>query len=152
MAPRRPFRAAAHPPYLSARSLSIRRKAELACVCAPLSEPPSTVMPLSNKLESVSTTAPPQSDAALLDAYSRTVIDVVDSVSPAVVRLDVRPSEQARQGGSGSGVIVSPDGLVLTNSHVVGGTSRLRVTTADGQSLTAAAVGDDPGTGGAASW
>jgi S1-C subfamily serine protease len=103
-------------------------------------------MPLSNNLKSVSTSTQPTDDAALLDAYSRTVIDVVDSVSPAVVRLDVRPSEQARQGGSGSGVIVSPDGLVLTNSHVVGGTSRIRATTADGQSLTAVVVGDDPDT------
>jgi S1-C subfamily serine protease len=103
-------------------------------------------MPLSNNLKSVSASTQPTDDAALLDAYSRTVIDVVDSVSPAVVRLDVRPSEQARQGGSGSGVIVSPDGLVLTNSHVVGGTSRIRATTADGQSLTAAVVGDDPDT------
>jgi len=103
-------------------------------------------MSLSNNLKSVSAGAQPADDAALLDAYSRTVIDVVDSVSPAVVRLDVKPSEQARQGGSGSGVIVSPDGLVLTNSHVVGGTSRLRVTTADGQSLTAVVVGDDPDT------
>jgi S1-C subfamily serine protease len=103
-------------------------------------------MSLSNNLKSVSTSPQPADDAALLDAYSRTVIDVVDSVSPAVVRLDVKPSEQARQGGSGSGVIVSPDGLVLTNSHVVGGTSRLRVTTADGQSLTAVVVGDDPDT------
>jgi len=103
-------------------------------------------MPLSNNLKSVSASIQPTDDAALLDAYSRTVIDVVDSVSPAVVRLDVRPSEQARQGGSGSGVIVSPDGLVLTNSHVVGGTSRIRATTADGQSLTAAVVGDDPDT------
>jgi S1-C subfamily serine protease len=101
---------------------------------------------LSNNLKSVSASTQPTDDAALLDAYSRTVIDVVDSVSPAVVRLDVRPSEQARQGGSGSGVIVSPDGLVLTNSHVVGGTSRIRATTADGQSLTAAVVGDDPDT------
>jgi len=103
-------------------------------------------MPLSNNLKSVSADTQPADDAALLDAYSRTVIDVVDSVSPAVVRLDVRPSEQTRQGGSGSGVIVAPDGLVLTNSHVVGGTSRLRVTTADGQSLTAVVVGDDPDT------
>jgi S1-C subfamily serine protease len=103
-------------------------------------------MPLSNNLKSVSANTQPAADAALLDAYSRTVIDVVDSVSPAVVRLDVRPSEQARQGGSGSGVIVSPDGLVLTNSHVVSGTSRLRATTADGQSLTAVVVGDDPDT------
>jgi S1-C subfamily serine protease len=103
-------------------------------------------MSLSNNLKSVSASPQPVDDAALLDAYSRTVIDVVDGVSPAVVRLDVKPSEQARQGGSGSGVIVSPDGLVLTNSHVVGGTSRLRVTTADGQSLTAVVVGDDPDT------
>jgi S1-C subfamily serine protease len=103
-------------------------------------------MSLSNNLKSVPTSPQPGDDAALLDAYSRTVIDVVDSVSPAVVRLDVTPSGQARQGGSGSGVIVSPDGLVLTNSHVVGGTSRLRVTTADGQSLTAVVVGDDPDT------
>jgi S1-C subfamily serine protease len=103
-------------------------------------------MPLSNNLKSVSASTQPADDGALIDAYSRTVIDVVDSVSPAVVRLDVRPSEQARQGGSGSGVIVSPDGLVLTNSHVVGGTSRLRATTADGQSLTAVVVGDDPDT------
>src|ERR1700704_2723325 len=103
-------------------------------------------MSLSNNLKSVSAGAQPADDAALLDAYSRTVIDVVDSISPAVVRLDVKPSEQARQGGSGSGVMVAPDGLVLTNSHVVGGTSRLRVTTADGQSLTAVVVGDDPDT------
>jgi S1-C subfamily serine protease len=103
-------------------------------------------MPLSNNLKSVSADTPPTDDAALLDAYSRTVIDVVESVSPAVVRLDVRPSGHARQGGSGSGVIVSPDGLVLTNSHVVGGASRVGATTADGQSLTARVVGDDPDT------
>ena len=94
--------------------------------------------------------APPAEDAALLDAYSRAVIDVVETVSPAVVRLDVRPAEGGRQdsrgGGSGSGVIVSPDGLVLTNSHVAGGASRIRATTAEGQSLTARVVGDDPDT------
>ncbi len=93
---------------------------------------------------------PPAEDAALLDAYSRSVIDVVETVSPAVVRLDVRPAEQgrarSRQGGTGSGVIVSPDGLVLTNSHVVGGAARIRATTAEGQNLTAQVVGDDPDT------
>ena len=92
----------------------------------------------------------PAEDAALLDAYSRAVIDVVETVSPAVVRLDVRPADSSRQnshqGGSGSGVIVAPDGLVLTNSHVVGSGSRIRVTTADGQNLTAHVVGDDPDT------
>ncbi|HEY2135266.1 MAG TPA: trypsin-like peptidase domain-containing protein [Xanthobacteraceae bacterium] len=105
-------------------------------------------MPLFDKQKTDSATpvSGPPGDAALLDAYSRAVIDVVESVSPAVVRLDVRPSEKSRQGGSGSGVIVAPDGLVVTNSHVVGGTSRLRVTTADGQNLTAQVVGDDPDT------
>jgi len=60
-------------------------------------------------------------DGALLDAYSRAVIDVVEALGPAVVRLDVRPSEHMRQGGTGSGVIVAPDGLVIASelpSHV----------------------------------
>jgi S1-C subfamily serine protease len=107
-----------------------------------------TAMSLFNKRkpEPPNPPSPPADDTALLDAYSRAVIDVVETVSPAVVRIDVRPTEQARQGGSGSGVIVSPDGLVLTNSHVVGGTSRIRAITADGQSLTAHVVGNDPDT------
>ena len=104
-----------------------------------------TAIPLSTnrKIDSIDTAPAPAEDAALLDAYSRVVIDVVEAVSPAVVRLDVRPTDgdNRRQGGTGSGVIVSPDGLVLTNSHVVGGASRLRATTADGQSLTAHVVG-----------
>jgi S1-C subfamily serine protease len=105
-------------------------------------------MPLLDKRnpESVDAPAPPPEDAALLDAYSRAVIDVVEAVSPAVVRLDVRSAERGRQGGSGSGVIVSPDGLVLTNSHVAGGSARIRAATADGQNLTAQVVGDDPDT------
>jgi S1-C subfamily serine protease len=83
-----------------------------------------------------------------LDAYSSAVIDVVDRVGPAVVGLAVR-TEKAR-GGSGSGVVVAPDGLILTNSHVAGaaggGASRIAVTTADGQDLRARLVGDDPDT------
>jgi tetratricopeptide (TPR) repeat protein len=64
----------------------------------------------------------PVDDQALLDAYSRAVIDVVDRVGPTVVRLDVKASDgQRERSGTGSGVIVAPDGLVLTNSHVVGG-------------------------------
>jgi S1-C subfamily serine protease len=98
------------------------------------------------KLGPADNTALPADDTAPLDAYSRVVVDVVESVSPAVVRLDVRSAERGRQSGSGSGVIVSPDGLVLTNSHVVGGASRIGATTADGQRLTAQVVGDDPDT------
>src|SRR5262245_6315507 len=87
----------------------------------------------------------PPEDQALLDAYSRAVIDVVDRVGPAVVRLDVlKGNDERGRGGTGSGVVVAPDGLVLTNSHVVGGGSRMRVSTVEGRSFTARVVGDDP--------
>ena len=88
----------------------------------------------------------PTDDQALLDAYSRAVIDVVERVGPAVVRLDVKSRNDRRDGGTGSGVIVAPDGLVLTNSHVVGGSARASVTTVDGRTLDARIVGDDPDT------
>jgi S1-C subfamily serine protease len=97
--------------------------------------------------------ATPADDQALLDAYSRAVIDVVERVGPAVVRLAVlngnpgRPGQSGQpRGGTGSGVIVAPDGLILTNSHVAGTASRIEVTTADGQDLHARLVGDDPDT------
>jgi S1-C subfamily serine protease len=83
------------------------------------------------------------SDEALLDAYSNTVVAAVDRIGPAVVGLHVRSDQQQ---GSGSGVVVSPDGLILTNSHVAGGVGRIGVTTADGRSLNARLVGDDPDT------
>jgi S1-C subfamily serine protease len=86
----------------------------------------------------------PPDDQALLDAYSRAVIDVVERVGPAVVRLDV--AAERRPDGTGSGVVVAPDGLVLTNSHVVGNAARVTATTVDGRSLTARVVGDDPDT------
>src|ERR1700738_1793319 len=92
-------------------------------------------------------------DQALLDAYSRAVLDVVERVGPPGVRLAVlngnpgRPSQSGQpRGGTGSGVIVAPDGLILTNSHVAGTASRIEVTTADGQDLHARLVGDDPDT------
>ncbi len=88
----------------------------------------------------------PPEDQALLDAYSRAVIDVVDRVGPTVARLDVTASGERRHGGTGSGVILAPDGLVLTNSHVVGGAARVDVTTIDGRRLAARVVGDDPDT------
>src|SRR5258705_13878497 len=90
--------------------------------------------------------AVPPDDEALLDAYSRAVIDVVDRVGPAVVRLDVKASNERRGGGTGSGGIVAPDGLVLTNSHAVSGASRMSVPTADRASPDARVARDDPHT------
>jgi S1-C subfamily serine protease len=86
----------------------------------------------------------PANDEALLDAYSRAVIDVVERVEAAVVRLNVKGD--AKRDGTGSGVVVAPDGLVLTNSHVVAGGSRVQVTTLEGRRLDARVVGDDPDT------
>src|ERR1700723_3317731 len=96
----------------------------------------------------------PVEDQALLDAYSRAVIDVVDRVGPAVVGLTIHAGEAngRPRGGTGSGVVVAPDGLILTNSHVAGAGStasssaRIEVTTPEGQHLTARLVGDDPDT------
>jgi S1-C subfamily serine protease len=96
----------------------------------------------------------PVEDQALLDAYSQAVIDVVDRVGPAVVGLAIHTGEAngRPRGGTGSGVVVAPDGLILTNSHVAGagGTAgpvtRIEVTTPEGQHLTARLVGDDPDT------
>jgi S1-C subfamily serine protease len=89
-------------------------------------------------------------DDALLDAYSRAVIGVVERVGPAVVRVDrlreSRRTRRARSEGSGSGFVFTPDGLILTNSHVVSGAERLDVTTADGRSFNADVLGDDPDT------
>jgi len=82
------------------------------------------------------------SDDQALDAYSRAVTGVVERVGPSVVRIDIRRS--GANGGAGSGVIVSPDGLVLTNSHVVQGSRGAEVTTLEGRQLHARVLGDDP--------
>ena len=85
-------------------------------------------------------------DGRLLDAYSDAVTGVVDRVGPTVVKIDVRHRDKRGRAGSGSGVLVAPDGLILTNSHVVGGSSRLEVTSVDGRTLSARVMGDDPDT------
>jgi S1-C subfamily serine protease len=89
-------------------------------------------------------------DDELLDAYSRAVIGVVERVGPAVVRVDrvreSRRSRGSRNEGSGSGFVFTPDGLILTNSHVVADAEHLDVTTADGRTHRADVIGDDPDT------
>jgi S1-C subfamily serine protease len=85
---------------------------------------------------------PDTPDEDLLDAYSHAVINVVDAVSPAVVQIHAK----SPRGGLGSGFVVSPDGLILTNSHVVQGAPIADVVTPEGRHLTARVLGDDPDT------
>jgi len=81
-------------------------------------------------------------DLELLDAYSRAVIGVVDGLGPTVLCIE-GPRGDSR-GGQGSGVLLTPDGYALTNSHVVGGRRKLSAVTEEGDHLDAELVGDDP--------
>ena len=74
------------------------------------------------------------------------MVEVVDRVGPAVVRVETRGREKRQRGGTGSGVVISPDGLVLTNSHVVQGASAVRLALADTRTVKARVLGDDPHT------
>ncbi|ETR77311.1 serine protease [Afipia sp. P52-10] len=90
----------------------------------------------------------PTNDSELLDAYSNAVVQVTDKVGPAVVRVDTRATKGAdqRPGGVGSGIVLSPDGLVLTNNHVVGAARDIRLTMTDGLVTEARVLGTDPDT------
>ena len=88
-------------------------------------------------------------DVEILDAYSRAVVSVVDRLGPSVVSITTGRREgngRVATTGAGSGVVVAPDGYVLTNNHVVEGAGRLAATLTDGRTLAAVLVGADADT------
>jgi len=93
-------------------------------------------------------------DGELLDAYSNAIVGAVETVGPAVVHLEITAARTDRRGrrtseeaaGSGSGFFFTPDGFLLTNSHVVHGATSVRATLSDGSTYAAHRVGDDPDT------
>ncbi len=87
------------------------------------------------------------SDEVLLDSYSRAVVDAVDAVAPAVVHVEVAGVRNGRHaGGTGSGVVVSPDALMLTNNHVIEASHAISISLSDGRKFAARVLGRDADT------
>lgn len=91
--------------------------------------------------------APSDDELRALDAYSRTVVGAVERIGPAVVSIQIERAARGREaGGAGSGVVITPDGYLLTNQHVVDGAPRVRTQFVDGRSVIAEVVGEDAAT------
>jgi S1-C subfamily serine protease len=91
--------------------------------------------------QSPETPEPDPREREALDAYSNVVVQVAEQLRPAVVNLR---AGQGRRQGSGSGILFTPDGFLLTNHHVVHGSERVRVRLGDGQEVAGRVVGNDP--------
>jgi S1-C subfamily serine protease len=85
-------------------------------------------------------------DAGLLDAYSKAVVQAVELVGPSVVTIERGGKSERERGGHGSGFVFTPDGLILTNSHVVHDARSLHVSLPDGRHMPAMLIGEDPDT------
>ncbi|MFL5070473.1 MAG: S1C family serine protease [Xanthobacteraceae bacterium] len=100
----------------------------------------------SDPVESSPTSSVAAEERVYFDAYSEAVASVVETVGPAVVRVDRSERDRPGRGGTGSGVVISPDGLVLTNAHVVNGARAIRLTDTEGRTTEARLLGIDPDT------
>lgn len=104
------------------------------------------VVPVLSHLNEPPVTAAPtqETDAQLLDSYSKTVSAVVNRVAPSVVNVRIKSGQRGQ--GSGTGFLIAPDGFILTNSHVVHGAKEIEVTLHDARVFSAQLIGSDPET------